>query len=151
MPRTIADVQARGYEVGFANGSVAVEEAALAAASEKASPQAIAADVQSVVAEVTVAAAAIAQRDGLAGEELRAYVRETAARAADAAFEQITRARGEAVAFHERAVAVALQMPDVFVCAGPGVGRVYVACKPDGTGWDAGAQEILDSLAADPQ
>lgn len=152
MPKrkTIADVRALGYEVGFAHGSVATEEDALAAAQENASPLKIADEVRTFSAEIAVAAAHEAEMRVALGkmskEEVAEFVRGEATRAAELALEAISTARADAVSFHERALAIAKGMPDVFVVSGPGVTSLYVACAPDGTGADEAAQELLDAL-----
>lgn len=144
---TIDDVRAAGLTVALASGSVEVEEAALAEARKAASEKTVAGEAEQVAGEV----ASLAVAQGKTGTELEAIV----ARATRRALEQIGEARNKRVAFHERALAAAQEMPDVYFVSALGDPdtteddvQVYVACKPDGTGWDKGAQQILDALVA---
>lgn len=140
MPRRAArvgDLRDAGFHVTIASGSVEAEEAALELARQQASPEAVQADVDRVAREVARAAA------GAPSDELADIV----TRAAQQALDHIGGSRNRTVAFHERALEIARSMPDVMVVTGHGVEGIYVACKPDGTGWDEQAQETLDSLA----
>ena len=152
MPKrsSIHDVRAAGYSVALASGSVEVEEAALAEAHQAASTAAVSEDAGAIAREV----ANLAVAQGKRGDDLHEIVRAATSRA----LEQIQGARDERVSFHERALEIARSSPDVVVVTALGDPEtpdddvhVYVACKPDGTGWDAGAQEILDALVASPE
>jgi hypothetical protein len=142
---TIEDVRAAGYGVGLASGSVEVEALALAEARGQADPEQVSADVEKIGVEVAHAGVAM----GLEGSDLEALVRRSLA----AALEQTQTARDKTVAFHERALEAAHAMPDTYVVTALGDPdtpdddvKIYVSCKADGTGWDEGAQEILDGL-----
>lgn len=139
---TIEDVREAGFEVGLASGSVEVEQAALEEARGSATPESVAQDAEQVANEI--ARMAVAQ--GAVGGELSEMV----SRATKKALEEIQGARDERVDFHERALEIAKETPDVFVVSGKGVENLYVACKANGRGWDEDAQAILDSLA-DPK
>lgn len=147
MPKraTIEDVRAAGFTCRLASGSVAVEEEALEMARRQAAPEAI----KPAADDVASAVARLADQRGVIGQ---ARV-ELVARAAADALATISAARDETVAFHERALEIAKAMPDVWFVSALGDPetpdddvRIYVACKADGTGWDDGAQEMLDAL-----
>lgn len=147
--RTIHDVRAAGYEVALASGSVSVEEEALEEAQKNAAPEAVAGDAEKIATEV----AHLAVAKGAKGSDLETIVQ----RATSRALEQIGQARDETVAFHERALEIARSSPDVYFVSTLGDPdtphddvQLYVACKPDGSGWDEGAQETLTSLCAPP-
>lgn len=150
MPkRTIEDVRSAGYTVALASGSVAVEEEALADARALAAPSAVQSDAEAVAAETARAAVAAGLADGA--------LTEIVTRATRQALKQLQGARDDRVAFHERALAIAEASPDVWFVSALGDPdtpdddvRVYVACKPDGTGWDQGAQDMIDLLVAPP-
>jgi hypothetical protein len=150
MPKraTIEDLRKSGYTVSLASGSVEVEEQALAEARAKASPSLVAHEAE----EVGTAVAHVAVAQGITGSDLQAIV----ARATQRALDSLQLARDERVSFHERALTGAKEMPDVYFVSALGDPetpdddvQLYVACKPDGTGWDKGQQEILNALAAE--
>jgi hypothetical protein len=147
MAKTINDVRAAGYEVSLASGSVEVEEKALAEAKKGLGEKAIEGEAATVALNVAQAAKA---RD-MPDDKIASLVM----RATSDAVAAITTARNETVAFHERAVAAAKEMPDVYFVSAlgdpetPGDDvQLYVACKSNGSGWDKGQQAILDSLVA---
>jgi len=141
MAATIADLTALGYECGHASGSVAVEEQALADAKAAADPAVVAAQVNTVTTETVQALDTLGKLPDTAEEKLA-----LATKIAEQALSMLTEAVSEKVAFHERALAIAQESPDVWHFAGPGVSG-YVSCKEDGTGWDVDQQAILDALA----
>jgi hypothetical protein len=141
MAATIADLQALGYECGHASGSVAVEEQALADAQAAADPQTIAAQVNTVTAETVQALDAAGHLPDTPEDRLA-----LATQIAESALSQLTEAVSENVAFHERALQNAREMPDTWHVSGYGC-QLYVNCKDDGTGWDDDQQAVLDSLA----
>lgn len=137
---TISDVRDAGYQVAFASGSVEAEERALENARQSSSPAAIKQDVDQVARET----ARMALAQGLEGADLTRIV----TTATSQALEQLRGASDARVRFHERALDIARSSPDVYVVSGDGFAGLYVACRPDGTGWDQGAQETLDALVA---
>jgi ATP/maltotriose-dependent transcriptional regulator MalT len=144
-PATIRDVEAAGFTVALASGSVEREQDALAQAQALAAPDAVRSDVEKVASEVATLAAA----QGLAGQEFVDIVSGATAQA----LQQIQGAHDERVEFHRRALAIAEEMPDVWHVSALGDPStpdddvsLYVSCTPDGSGWDAGAQEMLDAL-----
>ncbi len=146
--RTIEEVRAAGYEVAFANGSVEVEEKALEEAKREAGSETVMSEAENVARDVARTAAS----QGVTGDALTDLV----TRATTQALDSLKGAGDERVEFHERALAAAKEMPDTFVVTLAGDPetpnddvQLYVSCKADGSGWDAGAQEILDSLVAD--
>ena len=151
MPKTtIADVRAAGYAVAFASGSISVEEKALTETRKQATPEAIA----PLVEEVATSVAAMAAAKGLPTPAIVNLVAEATTRALNS----FQRDRDEGVAFHERALKIAKASPDVYFVSALGDPstpdddvRLYVACKADGTGWDSGAQEMLDALVSPPE
>ena len=148
MPKraTIHDVRAAGFLVALASGSVEVEEAALVEAQQAATTAAVSEDASAVAREVASVAVAQDKR----GDALEGIVRA----ATSQALEQIQGARDERVSFHELALEIARNSPDVFVVTALGDPdtpdddvRTYVACNPDGSGWTKGDQAVLDSLS----
>ena len=144
---TIADLRVAGFTVEFAHGSVAVEEEALAEAKGRASAETIAVGAELVATDV----AKVAVAKGAAGSQLEAIV----LRATERALETLQTVADERVAFHERALEIAREMPDVYRVTHAGDPstpeddvQVYIACKLDGTGWDKAAQATLDGLVA---
>lgn len=143
---TVADLEKLGYTVGIAHGSVEVEQAALEEAKAAADPAVVGAQVNEVVADTvkTLGNLGMIPDDPGKRHELFAKMGETA-------FEMLTAGRSERVAFHERALQIAKDSPDVHVVQhvvdDQIVAQVYVACKDDGTGWDNDAQAQLDALA----
>jgi hypothetical protein len=146
MPKkkaTLKTLRDLGYQVGFAHGSVEVEQEALAEARVGTSAEVLAEQA----AKVTTETLAQLGQGGLLPDD-PGKRRSLAERIADTALGHLTeRAEGQ-VAFHEEALEIAKGSPDVFVVSGPGFTNVYVACKADGSGWDEGQQETLDSLAS---
>jgi hypothetical protein len=139
---TLDDLRKLGYDVGLAHGSVQTELDALAAAKEAADPGTIADQANTVVADTVVALTTLGKLDALdETERLQMF-----AQMGETAFQTLATASTERVAFHERALAIAQESPDVWHFAGPGVSG-YVSCKEDGTGWDADQQAVLDALA----
>ena len=141
MAATIADLVKLGYECGHASGSVAVEEAALADAKQAADPQTVAAQVNTLTTETVQALDAVGKLPDTPEEKLA-----LATKIAEQALGMLTEAVSEKVAFHERALAIAKEMPDTWHVAGFGC-QLYVNAKEDGTGWDDDQQAFLDSLA----
>lgn len=141
MAATVADLAKLGYECGLASGSVAVEEAALADAKAAADPAVVSVQVNTVTTETVQALDATGVLPDTPEERLA-----LATKIAEAALEQLTTAVSEKVAFHERALEIAREMPDTWHVAGWSL-AVYVNAKKDGTGWDADQQAVLDSLA----
>ena len=147
MAATIDTLRKRGYQVGFAHGSVAAEEEALAAAHKAADP----ANVERLAAQTT--AHTISALDAVGAMPRTPDARRTrAAEIADRALQLLTERADERVAFHQAALEIAQEMPDVYRVEqlaedGSPLVSVLVACQPDGTGWDDAAQELLDSLA----
>lgn len=142
MTHSLDDVRALGYSVGVAHGAVDVEEAALAAARDRATPGRIRDEADQVAASVAQAAATY----GLVGQELIDLV----ARATAQAIEALTVARSDEIEFHERAVEIAKATPTVYVIDGPGVHTVYVAVDDEtGFGADEPDRETL-ALLTDP-
>lgn len=142
MPNTISDVAALGYSAGIAYGSVEAEQSALDEAKTNGTPEVLADQAATVTTET------IGQLDRagkLPSDE--AQRRDLWAQIGEAAYEQLQTRAIDRVDFHERALAIATDMPDVWVISGPGVTNVYVSCKPDGTGWGAEEQAFLDALA----
>ena len=151
MPKraTIADVRAAGYAATLASGSVEVEEIALAEAKGQASAETVAVGAELVATDV----AKVAVAKGAKGSQLEAIV----LRATERALETLQTVADERVAFHERALEIAKESPDVYFVSALGDPetpeddvQLYVACKADGSGWDKGAQETLNALAALP-
>jgi hypothetical protein len=134
-----------GYTVGFAHGSVAVEEEALTEARNDTSAEVLAEQA----AKVTTETMAQLNQGGLLPDD-PAKRRRLVEQIADTALRHLTERAEGRVAFHQDALAIAKGSPDVWVISGPGVTNVYVACKPDGTGWDEQQQELLDALG-DPR
>jgi hypothetical protein len=145
MPSKVNDLLALGFSVGMAYGAVDVEEAALAEAQTNAQPTVIAEQTDQVT-RMTVQALDAEGKLPKTPEGRR----ELASRIAESALDHLTTRAEGLVSFHERAVEIAREMPNVWVVTGPGVTNVYVACKDDGTGWDESQQAILDALA-DPK
>jgi hypothetical protein len=152
---TIDTIRGLGYMVGIAHGDVQTEEDALTLARADAEPGAV---IETAGQITTATLQDLANAGKLPATEDRR--RALAAKIGDAALEMVTSHVNEKVAFHERAVALAKEMPDVWRveqwAAGPDEEGVYtpplilstlVACKPDGTGWTAEDQEHLDTLA----
>lgn len=155
MTTTISDIQKLGYITGIAHGSVQTEQDALTAAQANAAPGAVIETagqiVQATISDLANAGKLPADVEG----------RQTlASNIAAAALAMVTEHRTDKVAFHERALAIAEAMPDVWrieqwavppdndgVPGPPLVLSTLVACKQDGTGWDDAAQEELDLLA----
>lgn len=142
---TVHDLAGAGFTVRLASGSVSAEQAALDDAKLQAAPAAVQNDAETVARDT--ARAAVAQ--GLKDEQLAALV----ARATASALDQIQVTRDTKVAFHQRALEIAEASPDVWYVTHPGDPdtsdddvRLYIACKPDGTGWDKPAQNTLDQL-----
>ena len=142
MPNTIDTLQTLGYTVGIAYGDVQTEQDALAEAKATATPEAIAEHAATVTAETLTQ---LANANAL--PEDPAEKQDLATQIAQAAIDQITASTDDTIAFHERAVQIAKDMPNVWVISGPGITNVYVSCKPDGTGWGAEEQAFLDTLA----
>lgn len=145
-PSTIDTIRTLGYEIGVAHGSVEVEQDALAAAQDAAGVTAITAAADTITT-ATVQDLSNAGKLPAASADRQALV----AQIASAALDLVQQAADDKVAFHERALAAAQEMPDVWrieqVANGQTVLSVLVACKADGTGWDDGAQAQLDALA----
>lgn len=142
MPKTIHDVEALGYSVGIAQGSVQVEEDALAEAKASGTPEVLAEQATTVTTETI---AHLDRAGKLPDNETER--RDLWAQIGEAAYQQLQTRANERVEFHERALAIAKEMPDVWVISGPGVTSVYVACNPDGTGVGDDEQAFLDALA----
>ena len=144
---SIDDVRAAGYTVALASGSVEVEEVALAEAKGQASAETIAVGAELVATDV----AKVAVAKGATGPQLQAIV----LRATERALDTLQAAADERVAFHERALEIAKELPDVYFVSALGDQgtaeddvQLYVNCKPDGYGWDKAAQATLDALVA---
>lgn len=139
---TLNDLRALGYDVGLAYGDVDVEREALADALSRATPQAVAADAETV----TRAAIAELRSRGVRQEALIAKAAEIAA----AALEMTQAARDDEVAFHERAVAIAEQIPTVVTVSGYGLAGLQIPVGNDAaTPADPEAQAAIDAIAAD--
>jgi len=139
---TLDDLRTLGYELGIAHGSVQVEQDALDAAKLAADPATIAEQANAVVVDTVAALTTLGKLDNLdETERLQMF-----AKMGETAFQTLTTASTEKVAFHEAALVIAQESPDVWHFAGPGVSG-YLSCKPDGTGWDADQQAMLDALA----
>lgn len=138
---TLDDLRTLGYEIGQASGSVQVEQDALDAARAAADPQAVIEQVNTATVDTLQTLSNIGKLPETDAEKL-----ELSQMIGAAALEMLTEHVEATVAFHERALAIAQESPDVWHFAGPGVSG-YVSCKPDGTGWDDDAQAMLDALA----
>lgn len=141
MASKINDLLALGFTVGIAHGAVDTEELALDEAKTNAQPQ-IVAEQADEVTRMTVQAL---DAEGKLPKTQEGR-RELASRIAESALDYLTTRADELVSFHERAVEIAKEMPNVWVVTGPGVTNLYVACKDDGTGWDDDHQAMLDAL-----
>lgn len=154
-PNTIDTLRGLGYTVGVAHGSVQVEEDALAAARDAADPNVVAEQASQVTTDTVQTLSTLGKLPETDAERL-----ELVTKIAAAALEGLTLAVTEKVAFHERALAIAKEMPDVWrvehwavppdndgVPGPPMILSMLVACKPDGTGWDEDSQEQIDALA----
>lgn len=155
----IQDLTALGYVVGIAFGSVAVEEDALAAAQQAASPGVV---IEQAGRLGTATLQDIANAGQLPLDP--AERAELAAQIGAAALDMVSTHANEKVDFHKDAVAIAKTMPDVWrvehrLGDAPADGEpdsrqvvlsTLVACNQDGTGWDDDSQAALDSLA-DPK
>lgn len=149
MAATIQDIQTLGYTVGMAHGSVQVEQDALAAAKEAADPNVVAQQVNQVTADTVQVLDKLGRLPETPEERL-----ELATQIGKAALEGLSAAVSERVAFHERALSIAQQSPDVW-CVQQFAGdamivQTYVSCKADGSGWDEDAQAHCDALADKP-
>lgn len=141
MATTLDHLRELGYTVGVAHGAVDVEEEALAQARRNAGEDAVAAKAHQVTRE---SLAQLAHRGELPPEgEQR---QQLAARIADAALAGIQTLADEQVAFHERALRIATEMPTVWHVSGHGV-SAYVPVADDGRGADKAARQQLDTLA----
>lgn len=138
---TLDDLRALGYDVGCAHGSVQTEQDALDAARTAADPALIQEQANTVVADTVTALTKLGKIPDDESERLQMF-----AQMGETAFQTLTNASTEKVAFHERALAIAKDSPDVWHVAGPGFSG-YVSTKQDGTGWDADQQAMLDALA----
>lgn len=138
---TLDNLGALGYTVGLAHGSVQVEQDALDAARAAADPALIQEQANTVVADTVTALTKLGRVPDDESERLQMF-----AQMGETAFQTLTTASTERVAFHERALAIAQESPDVWHIAGPGF-EGYVSCKDDGTGWDDDNQAMLDALA----
>lgn len=146
MPKTIDDLRALGYEVGVAHGDVAPEIESLDEAREAAAPEAMRRDAEPIIArsiETFMSLAAVHPNDPQFSD---AAVGDFIARITEQSLRMLGQQRNADVDLYERSVEVAKSMPTVYVISGPGVVNLYVATNEDGTGADAQAQEILDSL-----
>jgi hypothetical protein len=143
---TIDDLRTLGFTVGLAHGSVDFEQQALEAAQAQADPNVVAAQAAQVTAD-TVQALDNMGKLPETPEERQAL----AAQIATAALDQLTERVTGKVAFHQAALAIAQDSPDVWsvqqTAGGQTIVQTYVGCKDDGTGWDDQNQEALDSLA----
>lgn len=143
---TVADLQTLGLTCGMAHGSVEVEQDALANAQAAADPAVVAGQVNQVTADTVKALDNVGKLPETPEER-----RELATRIAEDALSILTTAASDKVAFHERAVAIAQESPDVWVVQhfvdDQLVVQLYVACKADGTGWDDNEQATLDALS----
>lgn len=148
MPN-ISDLAPLGYAVGLAHGSVQVEQDALDAARVEASLPVIEQKVGTLTTE-TLDDLGNAGRLPANADEKQALAAQIALRALD----MLTTHANDNVAFHERALAIAQESPDVFCVqqfAGDSmVVQTYVSCKADGTGWTDEDQAHLDALAHEP-
>lgn len=151
---TIQDIQALGYTVGIAFGSVQVELDALAVAQADAEPSAIYVKAERITSD-TLLDLANAGKLPEAADRKQAL----AAMIAESALDMLTTVATDKVDFHQRAVEAAKAMPTVWHVDqtvgidGDGnqqVVSVYVACKEDGTGWEDDSQATLDALAHQP-
>lgn len=138
---TIENLRELGYDIGIAHGSVVAEEAALEQARAAADPALIQEQANTVVADTVTALTKLGKVPDDESERLQMF-----AQMGEMAFQTLTAASTERVAFHESALAIAKEMPDVWHVAGPGFSG-YVSCKPDGDGWDEENQQLLDALA----
>lgn len=147
---TIDDLETLGYTTVVANGSVEVEEEALALARAEATPAAVAEHANTVTNETIQQLDALGKLPDTPEGRL-----ELAQRIAMAAIEQLTTATSEKVAFHERALAIARTLPNVWRVNQAvtvddqeiNVVQAYVRAKDDGTGWEPVDQEVIDALA----
>lgn len=143
---TIADLQTLGYTCGYAHGSVQVEQDALEAAQQEASPGAVI-ETAGKLTTATLEDLANAGRLPVTADQKQAL----AAKIGKAALEMVETHANEKVDFHQRALQIAKDSPDVWVVQhfvdDQLVAQLYVSCKDDGTGWDDDAQETLDALA----
>lgn len=138
---TIEDIGNLGYTIGIASGSVQVEQDALQSASDAAAPAVILSQASQVTQNTLSAIDQAGKLPSDPGD------RKTLAEAIAAdAIDQLSTRADERVDFHQRAVAVAQDMPNVWHLSGYGL-EGYIACKEDGTGWDDDAQAHLDALA----
>lgn len=150
---TIADLQALGYACGYAHGSVEVEQEALAAAQQEANPGSII-EKAGQLTKATLEDLANAGRLPVTADQKQAL----AAKIGKAALEMVETHANEKVDFHQRALQIAKDSPDVWVIQQTvdvdgedhPVAQLYVACKEDGTGWDDDNQAALDALADKP-
>lgn len=141
MAVTVAELAVLGYTVGVAHGAVDVEEQALEQARKAAGEDVVAAQAQQVTQESLgqLAAAGQLPPEGTQRQQL-------AARIADQALTRIQTHADDQVAFHERAVQAAKDMPTVWHVSGYGV-AIYVPADARGRGADKDARRLLDQLA----
>lgn len=142
----IQDLEPLGYIVGCAHGSVQVEQDALDAAKAAADPQAVIEKVNTVTADTLQTLSNIGKLPETAAEKL-----ELSQQIGAAALEMLTEHVNATVDFHERALQIAHDSPDVWHIehrVGDLTGlAIYVSCKADGSGWDDDNQQMLDALA----
>jgi hypothetical protein len=146
MAATIHDLEPLGYTIAIAQGSAQVEQDALQAARGHADPAVLQEQAGRTTSETVRALGDAGKLPRNPEEREKLYIE-----IGEAAYQMLAKAAQGRVALHERALEIAQQMPDVWrveqVVDGQTVASMLVACKPDGTGWDDGAHEILDALA----
>lgn len=137
------DVRKLGYEVGVAYGGVALEEEALAEARSGAAAEVIEAQTN----EVTTATIQDLDAIGRLPEEPEERLNLAQRIAADVIAALTDRADAR-VAFHERALEIAREMPTTYHVGGFGISAYVSVDDATGEAVDQGNQEIIDSLAS---
>jgi len=106
----IEDLEKVGYKVGVAHGSVEHEEAALEAAKQDASLPVVLERVERVASETVLHLDSVGKMPTTAEGR-----KELVSQITEQALNLITEATTEKVAFHERALSIAQEMPTVYV------------------------------------
>lgn len=146
----VEELIAAGYNVEVASGSTEVEQAALAEARAVATPERIETDVQAIADQAALDATALAVQRGIQAAKIPAAVSEAVSRITALALEQITVARSDQVAFHERALVIAKAMPTTYVVNGPGFENLYVDVD-DATGEPTAESAGVGASLRDPE
>lgn len=149
---TLQDLESLGYLVTVAHGDAESEEAALQTARDDATPDAIAAQA----GEVTSMTIAQLDAEGKLPETPEERL-ELASKIAAAALEGLTERATGRIAFHEKALEIAREMPTAYRVVQVAENEhgdeveilaLYLSVNDDGTGAEAADQDAIDSLAA---